>query len=163
MNTNRTHLIIPDAHAKPDVSNERFDWLGRMIMAERPDVIVCIGDFYDMEALSSYDRGKGSMEGRRYKKDIEAGNEALSRLMAPMIKHNKRQAKNKKKQYSPRMVYTAGNHENRINIALNQDPWTLEGVISMEDMAWKQYGWEAYPYLERVCVDGITYTHCVQH
>ena len=39
------HLIIPDAHAHPEYDNERFDALGSLILKERPDVIICIGDF----------------------------------------------------------------------------------------------------------------------
>lgn len=158
------HLVIGDPHAKVGISNDRFDWLGQLIMDRRPDVIVCLGDFYDMPSLSSYDRGKGTMEGRRYSEDLRAGEDALRRIIAPMDKYNRRMANNKKKQYRPRMIMVAGNHDyDRLSRAVNQDPWTLDGVISHSDFKFQNYGWETYGYLDRVCVDGVTYTHCVQH
>jgi hypothetical protein len=80
----RTHLWIGDAHAKPSVTNERFEWLGRMIEDLRPDVVVAGGDWFDMPSLCYYDRGKVQFEGRRYWKDIEAGVDALLRLRAQL-------------------------------------------------------------------------------
>lgn len=51
-------LIIGDSHSKPSVSNRRFDWLGKLIADEKPQLVVDLGDFGDMESLSSYDKGK---------------------------------------------------------------------------------------------------------
>ena len=70
------HLVIGDSHAKPGISNRRFEWLGKLILDEKPDVIIDIGDFEDMPSLSSYDVGKKSYEGRRYIKDLESAWEA---------------------------------------------------------------------------------------
>jgi hypothetical protein len=61
----RSHLVIPDAHAMPGLDNRRFDWLGQFIIDTKPDVIVCIGDFFDMAALCKYDKGTTEAEGRR--------------------------------------------------------------------------------------------------
>ena len=41
-------LIIPDAHAEPNYDNDRFTWLGNLIFEEKPDVVVCLGDWFDM-------------------------------------------------------------------------------------------------------------------
>lgn len=60
---NKTILVIPDAHASPKHNNSRFDILGKFILDRQPDIIVNIGDFADMEALCSYDKGKASFEG----------------------------------------------------------------------------------------------------
>jgi hypothetical protein len=46
-----THLIIPDAHAHPDYSNDRFTWLGKLIGDVRPDVVINIGDWFDLPSL----------------------------------------------------------------------------------------------------------------
>lgn len=104
-------LCIPDAHASPKHNNNRFELLGQFIMDRRPDTIVCIGDFFDMESLCSYDKGKRSFEGRRYKADIEAGIDAMDAMFAPMVSYNLRQQINKKAQYRPKLVFTLGNHE----------------------------------------------------
>lgn len=163
MTKTKSHLVIGDPHSEPDVPNDRFDWLGRMIVERKPDVVVCLGDFFDMGSLSSYDKGKGSMEGRRYKADLEAGEDALKRIVTPLWDYNKKMKSSKKKPYKPRMIMTSGNHDwDRISRALNQDPWQLEGIMSHADLKFIQYGWETYPYLDRVNVDGIVYTHCVQ-
>ena len=67
-------LIIPDAHATPGVSNERFLWAGEYIIDKQPDVIVCLGDLFDLHSFNTYDLpGSKSLEGVRYKKDFDAG------------------------------------------------------------------------------------------
>lgn len=77
-------LIIPDAHAHPGYSNERFALIGKTIVTHKPDVVVCLGDFADMPSLSSYDRGKASFEGKRYWKDIECTKDAYQKMMSPV-------------------------------------------------------------------------------
>lgn len=145
----KTHLIIPDSHAHPDFHNKRYEWLGNLIVDIKPDVVVDIGDWWDMPSLCSYDKGKKSFEGRRYKKDIEAGLDAQDRMMS-IIKRQKKKL--------PRFIRTLGNHEHRINKAVDLDP-ILEGTIGINDLQSREYGWEEYPFLHPVEVDGVTYQH----
>ena len=77
------HLVIPDVQSKPGVTNEHLAWIGQYIADKRPDVIVQIGDFADLPSLSSYDVGKKSFEGRRYKSDLEASHVAMEKLCEP--------------------------------------------------------------------------------
>jgi len=154
----KTHLIIPDAHAKPGISNSRFELLGKHILATKPDVIINIGDFADMESLSSYDKGKKSAELRRYKKDVKACHEALDLTFGPMISYNKLQRKNKKQQYKPRTVTTSGNHEHRLYRVAEFNP-ELDDILSMSDLGFDKYFQEVYPYMTPVDVDGIMYCH----
>ena len=79
-------LIIPDPHAHADYDNERFKALGKFIMKEQPEYIVCLGDMADLPSLSSYDKGTKGFEGRRYKKDIDAVIDAQKKLFAPIKK-----------------------------------------------------------------------------
>lgn len=151
-------LVIPDCQVKPDVPIEHLDWIAKFIVDKRPDVIVNIGDFADMPSLSSYDVGKKDFEGRRYKKDVEAVVEAQKRLLDPLLELQYRQAVNRKKQYTPRMVLTLGNHEQRILRAVNNDP-KLDGVLSINDLQYKEYGWEVYPFKEVVVIDGVAFSH----
>lgn len=153
-----SHLIIGDPHCKPGVSNKRFEYLGKFIVDKKPDVIVCIGDFSDMESLCSYDKNKKSFEGRRYQKDIEAVHEALELIEAPTKQYNEQQRKNKKTQYRPRKVLTLGNHEQRIERAIECSP-ELEGTIGYEDLKYKDYGWEVVPYTVPIEIDGVFYCH----
>ena len=152
------HMLIPDTQCKPGVPLDHLTWVGRAAVRYKPDVIVHIGDHWDMPSLSSYDKGKRSFEGRRYTADIEAGNKGMRMLMQPIIDEQNRQRRNKERIWRPRMVFTLGNHEQRIERAIEDDA-KLEGLISYGDFNLKQYRWEVVPYLEPVVIDGIAYSH----
>jgi 3',5'-cyclic AMP phosphodiesterase CpdA len=143
------HLVIPDQHAHPDHANERFEWLGKLIVDLRPDVIVNLGDMADMPSLCSYDKGTKGFEGRRYKKDIEVTLDAQERMFTPIKKAKKKRG---------RYVFCVGNHEERINRATSADA-VLDGTISLDDLHLKEHGWEVIDFLRPVVVDGIAYSH----
>lgn len=150
-------LVLPDVQAKPGNDFSFLTSIGNYILAKKPDVIVNIGDFADLPSLSMHDHsGSKSMEGKRYKADIWAAREAMDALLTPIYEYNKRKKKNKEKQYMPRMVLTLGNHENRIDRAINNDK-KLEGLISIDDLPYND--WIVYPFLEVVVIEGIAFSH----
>lgn len=151
-----TIFVLPDVQAKPDVDFNFLTAIGRYLVDKKPNIIVCIGDFADMESLSTYDRGLKSFEGRSYQKDIWAAREAMDALLAPIYEYNKSAKKNKHKLYKPRMVLTLGNHENRINRAINEDR-KLDGLISTDDLPYQD--WEVYGFLDVVVIDGVAFSH----
>ena len=150
------HLIIPDCQIKDGDNTEFLSWIGQYILDQKPDVVINLGDFADMESLSSYDVGKKSFEGKRYIKDIEAAHKAMDVLLQPLREFNVKAKKNKEKQYKPRKVLTLGNHEERIARAVNNDP-KLEGLIKYEDLPYED--WEVHQFLKPVFIDGIAYSH----
>lgn len=150
------HLIIPDTQAKYGEDFTFLSHIGKYIVEKKPEVIIHLGDFSDMESLSSYDVGKKSFEGKRYIKDIEAARQAMDCLLQPLREFNIKAKKNKDKQYKPRLILTLGNHEQRIIRAVENDP-KLEGLIKYEDLPYKD--WEVYPFLEPVFIDGVAYAH----
>jgi hypothetical protein len=152
------HFVIPDVQAKPGIDFSYLSRIGQYIVEKQPDKIICLGDFADMASLSSYDRGTKSFEGRRYVKDIEAAKEAMAALMNPMLVFNAAQKRNGKRQYKPELHLTLGNHENRINRAVNDDS-KLDGVLSLSDLGYEEWGWKVYPFLETVIIDGVAYSH----
>ncbi len=152
------HLIIPDTQVKPDVDLSYLEWIGQYIVEKKPDVLIQIGDFADMPSLSSYDVGKKSFEGRRYKDDIKAAVKGMNILLAPLRDYNEKCRKDKKKQYRPRMVLTLGNHENRIDRATEGDP-KLYGTIGIDDLRYAEAGWEVFDFLDPVIIDGVVYSH----
>lgn len=153
------HFVLPDVQAKPGINFDYLKRIGKYVVEKQPDVLVCIGDFADMESLSSYDVGTKKFEGKRYVHDIEASHEAMQAFLAPIDEYNAVAKKNGKKQYKPRKVLTLGNHENRINRAVNLDP-KLDGVLSIDDLGYSdKYGWEVFPFLEVVVIDGVAYSH----
>jgi hypothetical protein len=152
------HFVIPDVQVKPGQDFTFLERIGKYIVDKQPDVVVCLGDFADMPSLSSYDVGKKSFEGRRYKDDMAATWAAMATLMTPIVNYNNKRLQNKKKAYRPRFVMTLGNHENRIERAVNNDP-KLEGVLSVNDLPYDFTGWEVYPFLDVVVIDGVAYSH----
>lgn len=154
----KKHLVIADTQVKPNHDLTYLSAIGQYIAHKKPDVIVHIGDHFDFESLSSYDKGKKSFEGRRVKEDLEAGHEGMRLLMQPIHQLQQNQRKAKKKVYSPRMVFCAGNHEQRADRFANDNP-EFTGFIGTEQLGLEAYGWEVYPYLKPVEVDGINYVH----
>ena len=152
------HAVIPDVQSKSGVPNEHLSWIGEYLAKKRPDTIIVIGDFWDMPSLSSYDFGKKCYEGRTYRADVEAGLVAMEKLLAPIDRLNRARKRRGLARYRPRKVFTYGNHEERILRAIETDR-KLEGTISLADLQLKKFGFEEYPFLEMVEIDGILYSH----
>jgi hypothetical protein len=128
--------------------------LGNLVADVKPDHVICIGDWADMPSLCSYERGTKGFEGRRYKKDIESSIDAQERFFEPI------RARKKK---LPKFWMLHGNHEIRISRAIDSDAARLDGIISLDDLSYREYGWEVVSYsgatpgiLE---LDGIVYAH----
>lgn len=143
------HLFIPDTQVQPGQKVSHIEALGNYIAEWKPNVIVIAGDWFDMKALCVYDRDLADVTQRRYQADVDSGVDALMSLMKPW-------ARNKK--YKPRLIYTLGNHEERVLRLLDAQP-TLRGAVTLPWEAASNNGWEVYPYLKPVTVDGISYCH----
>src|SRR5690606_25755479 len=110
-------------------------WVGEAIKEYKPDVLIHLGDHWDMPAASSWSPvGSKSKEGSRLYDDIEAGNEAMNILMSHMAG------------FSPkRKIILRGNHEDRLSRIIENDP-KLIGVVGDHLFNDKDYGWEIIPY-----------------
>lgn len=153
----RRHLIIPDCQVKPGVDTRHIDWAGKAIVDYLPDVIVVIGDFWDMASLNSHELpGSEELEGRRIMDDINCGNEAFEKLIAPLHTEQLRRTRRKLKRYDPELHFLFGNHEQRITRVTSQDPkW--DGLLTLD--ALKTPGFERHKFLKIVEIDGIRYCH----
>lgn len=163
MNKGKIHIVIGDTQVKPGVPTDHLGWIGRYIVdqfAGQDVTLIGIGDHADMPSLSSYDKGKKGMEGRRYMADIKSANLGWTRLCAPLARHNAKRPK--ARQWWPARHVFLGNHENRINRACEADP-QLDGVISTDDLNYKAHGWKVHPFLKSVFIDGIAYSHYFYH
>ena len=130
-------------------------------MDEMPDVIIDIGDWFDMESLCSYDKGTKSFEGRRYKADIKAGHDAELLAFGPILEYNKRAAANHKVRYTPTILRITGNHEERIQRAVEKQP-ELDGAIGMQDLRSPLEDLlpiTRHDFLTPVLIDGVAYAH----
>lgn len=151
-------LFLPDKQVRDGDDLDYLRCIGEYIMDERPDVIVDGGDFSDVESCSHWDKGKLAFEGRRYRKDVEVTHRAMEALLGPMRKYNLMRRRNKKSIYRPRMVLTLGNHEDRINRMVSENPM-LEGTISVDDLRYAYYGWEVVPFLQVEVIEGVAFSH----
>ena len=142
--------VIPDCQVKPGVNTDHLEWCGKYLAIKKPDVIIQIGDFGDLSSLNAHETpGSQRMEGKRYKKDLESIHHAMDRLMSSFTKVP---------DYKPRLLLTLGNHEDRITRAINKDP-KLEGLMSLDDLQYQQYGWEVFPFLQPISVCGMAFCH----
>ena len=155
------HVVIPDTQAKPGAPTDHLKWIGQYIVDQfhdQPIKIIHLGDHADMPSLSSYDKGKKSMEGRRYTEDIKAANDAWKILNAPLNEFNLNRRKTRHARWLPERHILLGNHEDRINRAVESDA-QLEGVISTDDLIYADTGWKVHPFLKPVFLDGVGYSH----
>lgn len=146
-----TVFVIGDTQCKQGVNLEYMSWIGYYIAKKRPDVIVHIGDNWDLAALSSYDKGQLSAEGKRLNQDIEAGTKGLDLIDAEIAKVTG---------YTPRKVITFGNHEHRADRFVQENP-ELEGLIGTEVLAATIPTWEVHAFLKPVEIYGIQFIHFV--
>jgi hypothetical protein len=89
----RKHGILPDTQAKPKVHLQHMRWAGDYFAEKKPDVLIHVGDHWDMPSLSHYDKGTMAAEGRAYEDDIQAGNLAMDLFMQPIRAEQRRQAR----------------------------------------------------------------------
>lgn len=146
-----TIFVIGDLQVKQGVSLDYIHHIGAYIARKQPDIIIQIGDWFDNAALSSYDRGQLSAEGKRLSADIKAGNDAI-RILDEYI--------TSVAGYNPRKVITLGNHEDRIQRFVNENP-ALEGFLGNHLYDFEQYGWEVYDFLTPCIIEGIAFVHYV--
>lgn len=144
----KRHLVIPDSHAMPGRHNRRFNWLGKLIHDIKPDVVINIGDMADHATLCAHSKPL-EVEKARYKADLEAVWDAQERMFHEVRKHKRKQ---------PRWVMTLGNHDVRPQRFVEDNP-QFQDWISNDDNKFEDFGWEVYPFLEPVRVDGVAYAH----
>ena len=150
------HIVVPDTQIKPGVPTKHLEWIGRYIgekFAGRPGVkLIHLGDHWDMPSLSSYDRKGGKlMEGRRYTKDIEAGNIGWNILCDAITATAG--------DWFPEAHFLVGNHEYRIERASREDA-QLDGLVTLTDLAaFNDARWTAHNFLDVLWLDGVAYSH----
>ena len=156
--------VIPDTQVKKDVPTDHLEAYGNYIVDKKPDIIVHLGDHFDMPSLSQYEeKGSRITEGARYVDDIASGRAAMERLLSPIVAYNNRRKKHKKTLWKPRIEFLLGNHEFRVIRAVDKDPMHYEGVISIDDMALESYGWNVNSFLSILEIEQVMFSHYFQN
>lgn len=151
-------MVIPDTQVKPGVPTDHLRWAGMYAVEKKPDVIVHIGDHWDMPSLSSYDKGKKSFEGRRVMDDIDAGIVAMQQFLEPIRAEQDRLVNNRRARWNPRLIFTMGNHEYRINRAVETSA-EYDGLLSLDMLGLDEMGFEVYSFLDVVTVENVAFSH----
>lgn len=156
MNSSDVTLVVFDPHTHPEDNFSRFDWLGRMILEERPSAIVVGGDLGRVDSMSRH----GDTPPCTFKQDLEAMQEALIRMFSPLQKWNERRRVNKKGTYSPRTVWLEGNHEERARRVAREDPNGFASLVDWDNpFNFARWYDERYEYGDWANVNGVLYTH----
>jgi hypothetical protein len=129
---------------------DHLKWAGKYVAEHRPDTIVCLGDFGDIPSFSVWE-APGSLHGenKRYQKDLEAVWRAMDLFMAPI---------ERARGYRPNLELTLGNHEHHITREIERNP-RYQGIISLKDLRYEEYGWTVHPFLHPIEIGGFHYSH----
>lgn len=152
-------LVIPDKQIRPDNLDQNAPLLmalGNLLVKERPDVVVDIGDHFDMHSLNTYDMSKTNrktFDGAAVHDDIMAGRIAMDLMLGAMYDLQERQRQAKHKVYRPDMYFTVGNHEERI-LRFPE----LKKLVAFENIL-DHTPFEVIPYLQPIEVEGVLFCH----
>ena len=154
----KRHLIVPDTQIRPGVPLEHIGWAAQAIVDYKPDVLVVIGDWWDMPSCNRHNKpGSIQIEGTRILEDIEVGNEAFKTLVAPMEAEQARLERNHDKRWIVQKEFCFGNHEFRLDRVVAETP-QLQGILSRDAMITPK-DFARREFLEIVPIDGIWYSH----
>jgi len=153
----KTAIVWTCAHTDPEVSNERFDWLGSLIEDIRPDYTIDLGDTIDFKSLNSYDtRYPQAIVTQNYERDIEQYQDAMERIWGRF---------KQKKKKRPYRIGFEGNHCHRVKKAIALDPRIQGGKygISFSHLQ-TDYWYEDYHEYSNSApsiadYDGVSYAH----
>lgn len=146
----RKHAVVPDPQVRPGVPINHLAAAGRYFAEKRPEVVVLLGDWWDMKSLSSWDSDATKiMEGVEYEGDITAGRRALDLFLRNLRADKK---------YDPEVHFCVGNHEHRIT-RFTQDNPMLRNVLSFASLGLQERGIKVHPFLKPFVKDGIAYCH----
>lgn len=145
----RRVICIGDLHRKPGAPLDLMRWIGRYVAENRPDNVVQIGDFLDMESCEFHSAPGSAAQASRPAviDDIDSGDESLSEYHKEIgvgeIPHH----------------ITYGNHEFRANRLEELAP-NLTGTITTQiDQLFARYRWAVTPYRHWMFLEGVGFTH----
>lgn len=141
------HIVISDPHVSPGQNLERFDWLGKMIRKEKPDKVICIGDFTSLDSCSSHAEPGSATDvaAPTLQQDAEACLDAQKRMFY--------------QQFGGKRFMLEGNHEDRYARWAELNPKQASVIDFHTEMGFNKYWDRVIRYKNWLYVDGIGYTH----
>ena len=138
----RRILFVPDSHF-PYHDKRAWKLMLKAATAFKPDEVIVLGDFADCYAVSSHD--KDPKRRLNLKWELDTVGEGLSELESLG---------------ATKLVYIAGNHEDRLDRYIATRAPELEGILSIEAaLELKDAGWKYVPYKSSYRVGKLWVTH----
>lgn len=125
-------LVLPDMHV-PLHDRKALDGILKFAAEESWDEIIQLGDFLDMESVSSHAKGKPrQIEGQRISEDYAFGRKVLAMMTDGATAKNSKCKK----------ILLEGNHEFRIEKFLDEHPY-MEGMVEVaKGLELAESGWQ---------------------
>lgn len=150
----RRHLDVPDIQQTDDRPTKHWQWLAMCGLDSEAEVVCILGDLWDLPSLSSHGTpGARSMEGRRLRADLDSGIRQLHWLINEW----------EKRSYRPEIHFFTGNHENRLNRAIEANPQLLDGLLGDDPFQFRGLPIQVHEFLHPVDIDGVRYAHFFPH
>lgn len=150
-------IVIADPQIDNDSPTQHLDAISKYIWKHKPAHLVHIGDHWDFPSLSSY-ASPIDKEGKRLSLDLNAGLLALRKITQVQDARNKTA---KKKKYLPTMNFLMGNHENRLNRFLDNNP-VLTGFINLNSMI-ELCGWTVHEMNDPLFINEVCFSHYMEN
>lgn len=139
-------VCVGDAHDTPAIPDKsRFEWIGKYVRAIKPDVLIQIGDFADLDSLNTHIPNE-TYHGRAkptFMADMASFNEALGHIDCDGIEKH----------------CTLGNHERRLYLFEDRAPEAY-GMMQFElQRIFERHKWTFSPYGEITFYGGVGFVH----
>ena len=145
-------IVIADTQIAKGNPIDHIHSLLEYIWIHKPKYIVHIGDHWDFPSLSHYMTAL-EKEGRRLIDDLDAGFNVLDIVKRYLKKKNS----GRKVKYTPELHFCMGNHENRLERYINNNP-ELSGFIDLKYNI-ESYGWKVHDFLVPLWINEICFVH----
>lgn len=153
-------IVIADTQIDKDSPLDHLYALSKYIWKYKPETIIHIGDHWDFPSLSSYASAKDS-EGKRLIDDLESGLSAFRAIMSHTEQRNKKAKRNKQERYTPTKHFLSGNHENRLNRFISNQP-VIDGIINLQEMI-ENEGWNFHEMCSPLWINDFAFNHYMEN
>jgi len=136
-------IFIPDTHV-PYHNKKAFQLLLKVIKEVKPHTVVILGDFADFYSVSSHSKDPGRTN--KLQEEVEEVHKAISEIEVAAST-------------AKRLIYIAGNHEDRLERYIKDKAPELFGVVNIPDILTLDEFWEYVPYKSYTKVGKLFITH----
>ncbi len=143
-------VAIGDHHDRPGRDKTRATHIGRYIAERRPDYVVSIGDWCNMDSLSSHELPGSQADAERpsFPDELDSLEESLAAFHRDFPID------------SIPVYQTHGNHEFRTIRAANKQPKLNADMPMRLEQVFARYRWRTSPFGRCVTLADIDFVHC---